>query len=110
MREIRGRLKKFSDLRTGVRNLTKALMDKRTRQLFEKESSTYTYLLADQVTREAVLIVELRRACAPLGPEGKRAEVLASEANLASSRAAKSQAHASKRPASPLRCIGLFVA
>jgi hypothetical protein len=26
------------------------------RQLFEKESSTYTYLLADQVTREAVLI------------------------------------------------------
>lgn len=26
------------------------------RQLFEKESSTYTYLLADQVTKEAILI------------------------------------------------------
>jgi len=26
------------------------------RQLFEKESSTYTYLLADTVTKEAVLI------------------------------------------------------
>lgn len=26
------------------------------RQLFEKESSTYTYLLADRETREAVLI------------------------------------------------------
>ena len=26
------------------------------RQLFERESSTYTYLLADETTREAVLI------------------------------------------------------
>lgn len=26
------------------------------RQLFEKESSTYTYLLADEVTKEAILI------------------------------------------------------
>jgi sulfur dioxygenase len=26
------------------------------RQLFERESSTYTYLLADTITREAVLI------------------------------------------------------
>lgn len=26
------------------------------RQLFEKESSTYTYLLADAVTKEALLI------------------------------------------------------